>query len=168
MRQRRTSFTLSSKLALLTLALGVLSAQVGPVVTGGPQMPLSLTSQIGTPQSLGAVGSNVSGGSISFATSAGVSAGDLIVVCSGVGVGNTTSVSDGTNTYSLAIAKTGALNATVAIYYVQNAAALVSGTTITINNDSGGTAGASALRISGIKTSGALDKTASAATSSSS
>lgn len=128
----------------------------------------------GTPASLGTFTRGQVGavGSFSFTTTAAIAAGDLaFVVAAFNGAASprtVTSVSDGTNSYSLAARITNGTD-TTELWYCENCAAVSSGATITITftgtYGGSGYGTASAAKVSGAATSSALDKTATQATS---
>lgn len=123
---------------------------------------------IGTPTSLGSV-TSASGNtsSIVITTTAAIAAGNLAVVVIQV-PSNTlitvSSVSDGTNSYSLAVAKNDGANFDHEIWYKENASAVASGASITATlsgaTTGGNGYGAEAFQVGGIVTSSSLDKTA--------
>lgn len=131
---------------------------------------------IGTPTSLGSNSSQSSTNStITITTSAAITAGNLAVAFFSFGSGGPTvsSVSDGTNTYTLAVRqKSASGNFTDEIWYKENASAVSSGATITATLSASTTGGfgfaAYAAQVSGIATSSSLDKTASSNTNSTS
>lgn len=120
---------------------------------------------IGTPVSVGTVQNKIAEAATVLTTTAAAPAGSLIVV--GVAFdadGVIGSVADSAgNTYSLAAGAAGGVTNTTAeaaVYYAQNAAALGSGGTITVNWSTQPAAKAvSALCATGIAASGALDQT---------
>ncbi len=122
---------------------------------------------IGTPQSVGTAVANADTSStLVLTTATAILSGDLVVW--GVGsshspnIGTVTSVTDGTNTYTTAITQTGgSVNQEGEVWYVQNAAAVSSAATVTFTFSITGYNGlaAAGLRVPGIVTSSALDKT---------
>jgi hypothetical protein len=124
---------------------------------------------IGTPVSLGT--QTTSGGSfntntITLTTSAAIVAADLVVV--DIQIANTSvltvsSVSDGTNTYSKAVAQDNAGTDNHEIWYVANAAAKATSSTITVtmsgSGDSSNGATIEAFRVTGITATTPLDQT---------
>lgn len=132
---------------------------------------------IGTPVSIGgAASTNANVSSIAITTTANIQAGDLIVVVvsygSATGPRTVSSVSDGTNSYSNAVALTNTANqfAQSEIWYKANASAVSSGATLTITLSAAtsGSAGynAQAFRISGASAGSPLDKALSSTTNS--
>jgi len=106
-------------------------------------------------------------------TTSNIVSGDLVIVAvsyyTGTGASVST-VSDGTNSYSLGVSARGASGtpAAVELWYKSNASAVGSGATITLTFTSG-TAGGNlaAARVTGINTSSPLDKTATDVTTTS-
>jgi hypothetical protein len=97
----------------------------------------SAQAQIGTPTALGNGNINGSGSSLGI-TSITITAGDLVVVgianYNGTNNATISTVSDGTNTYTLAKSQLGAGAGTVNIYYKANASAITGGTiTVTMS-----------------------------------
>ena len=145
-------------------------AQIGPLVGYGP-LPFA-TVPIGSPATVVAFGSGlVNTSSFTATTSAAITAHNLVIVCVYSNNSNTISVSslsDGTNSYTLAKAIQNAAYTGTDIeeWYVANASAVSSGATITatMSGSSGVTTGYVILsaQVSGILASGALDKTTSA------
>jgi len=127
---------------------------------------------IGAPISIGTP-TNISGGTASsytFTTNANIVAGDLVVLSIMIDdlttAANVSTVSDGTNTYSRAVQRQDATNAVdIEIWYKSGAAAVSSGATITVTLSAataGAAVGIQGFRITGIASTGALDKTNSA------
>ena len=127
---------------------------------------------IGTPTVIASFGSGVVNvSSITTTTSAAIVSGDLVIIEVYMNASNAvdvSSISDGTNSYSLAVrednlAQTGN---EVEIWYKANATAVGSGATITV--DLSGSTGASSgiaivgAQVSGVLTSSPLDQTAGA------
>lgn len=129
---------------------------------------------IGTPVNLGVTGTSGDGVTSAFgvATVAAIPGGDLvvlaIVIVNQTAAVTVSSVSDGTNTYSKAVSgNDGAANPVdLEIWYCQNALAVGSGATITATLSGAVTSGfpvaMAAAYVSGVATSGAADKSATA------
>lgn len=125
---------------------------------------------IGTPQSLGTNSLQGNNSSITLTTTNAILAGDLVVVV--VALNDTSSptvssVSDGTNSYTLAKDSGYQGNTDISIWYKQNAAAVGSGATITATYSAGlggvsDGAGILAARVTGVVLTSSLDQTQSA------
>ncbi len=127
---------------------------VGALCGGGGG---KIAPSVGTPVNIG----STSGAGTTVTTSAGILAGDLVVILtSGWNAPAVTSISDGTNSYTKAVADT-TNGFRVEIWYKENAAAVSSGATVTITYGSAPTNSlVHVMRVPTAKLSGALDQTA--------
>ncbi len=118
---------------------------------------------IGTPTDLGTGQSKVSGTTLTITTLAAIPAGALVVVCitNDIGSLNTiSSISDGTNTgykSSGGLENIVAASLTHEIWYMENAVAVSSSATITINMSTSTAKSAAAFYCTGIAASSSLD-----------
>lgn len=128
----------------------------------GPGMPAKPV--IGTPASLGS-GQSSSSTTVTMTTSADIPAGSLVVVGVSFNKGSSiavSSVSDGTNSYTLA--RTSTWNAgpgrVLELWYKQNASAVSSGATITATANTSSSSNLNmicAAYVTGVQTSSSLD-----------
>jgi hypothetical protein len=129
---------------------------------------------IGTPQSIGTGTSTGVHSSNSLTTTQAILAGDLVVVSVSINSNSTiptvSSMSDGTNSYSLAVRCPGANSIGLELWYCANALAVSSGAILTATwSGSNGGAGAAhsiaAARVAGITNASPVDKTSSGSAS---
>ena len=157
-----------SVLILAVILTAITGASYGQVGIPFPGPGGISTGAIGTPEAIGDTentSSNTS--SCAITTTADIKGGDLVVV--GVEIPSAllvtaTGGTDGTNSYSVAVEVDDGANYYAALLYTANAAAVSSGSTITVTF-SGATTGSNgygcqAIRVVGIPSS-PLDKTAS-------
>lgn len=158
-------------LAALAALAAVVFASPSPAQTlpGWPagQIGRTLVTPIGSPQKVCANSGTTTVSTKTCTTTAGIQSGDLVVISisfynAGTTAASISSVSDGTNSYTLGVIGTPGTSSTAstALYYCQNCTAVSSGATITVNwgaNTFGQVI--IAARVSGILTSGSLDKT---------
>jgi hypothetical protein len=154
---------------LFLIVLSAASAQIGPLGVG--PLPLVVTpAPIGTPVTIGTdcnpnpCNINSTSASASFITSANIVAGDTVIVAtSAVGppLRSVTSVTDGTNTYSMVVGQQ-SVDTDVEMWACQNCLAVASGATLTVNYSGTASIDVMAARIPGL-VAASVDKTAGAA-----
>jgi hypothetical protein len=141
--------------AFFCWAVGAL-AQIGPIFPGPG---IAIVPQIGTPQSLGSAGTFGGGGAsqtINYANN--VLSGDTLVACvafNNAAAVTNTSVSDGTNSYTLAEQSTFGAGTFLNIWYKANAAAVGAGATLTASL-SGGMSGTNSIALGAMRVAGLI------------
>ncbi len=152
----------------LILIVSLLLSGLANANPPGTFQPLLLSNNpIGAPSSLGSTISAAGNtDTCVITTTAAIQSGNLVVVFVQIPSNvfrTVSSVSDGVNSYSLAVAQNDSVNFDAEIWYKENAAAVATSATLTVTF-SGSTTGSNgygceAAQVSGILPSGSLDKT---------